>query len=94
MIVTAGLELDCITLGVGSQPPLFRCLTLSVRPGEIVTLIGSSGSGKSSLLSFLTGTLDPAFRTSGCVRIDMSRDCPLNGGGSVSSSRTICYSPT
>ncbi len=68
--MTAGLELDCITLGVGSQPPLFQCLTLSVRPAEIVTLIGPSGSGKSSLLSFLTGTLDPAFRASGRVRID------------------------
>ncbi|HXV23452.1 MAG TPA: ATP-binding cassette domain-containing protein [Alphaproteobacteria bacterium] len=68
--MTAGLELDCITLGVGGRPPLFRCFTLLVPLAEIVTLIGPSGCGKSSLLSFLTGTIDPAFRASGRVRID------------------------
>jgi putative thiamine transport system ATP-binding protein len=68
--VTARLELDCVSLGLPGRPPLIRCLTLAVSSGEIVTLIGPSGSGKSSLLSFLTGTLDPAFVAAGRVRID------------------------
>jgi len=32
--------------------------------------MGPSGSGKSSLLAFLCGTLDPAFRSQGRVRLD------------------------
>lgn len=68
--MTQGLELDCVRLRIGDRPPLIRCLSLRVLPGQIVTLIGPSGSGKSSLLSFLTGTLDPAFRASGQVRIE------------------------
>ncbi len=67
--MTSALELDCITLAVGDRPPLFRCFRLTVLPGQIVTLIGPSGSGKSSLLSHLTGTLDPAFQVSGRVRV-------------------------
>jgi putative thiamine transport system ATP-binding protein len=68
--MSQGLQLDCVSLSIGDRPPLIRGLSLSVAPGEIVTLIGPSGSGKSSLLSFLTGTLDPAFRASGHVRLD------------------------
>jgi putative thiamine transport system ATP-binding protein len=68
--MTQGLELDCVRLGIGERPPLIRCLSLTVLPGQIVTLIGPSGSGKSSLLSYLTGTLDPSFRATGQVRIE------------------------
>lgn len=67
--MSSALDLDRITLAVGERPPLFRCFSLTVPPGQIVTLIGPSGSGKSSLLSYLTGTLDPAFRASGRVRV-------------------------
>jgi putative thiamine transport system ATP-binding protein len=68
--MTAPLELDRITLGLPGRAPLIRALSLRIPSGEIVTLIGPSGSGKSSLLSFLTGTLDRAFAASGRVRVD------------------------
>jgi putative thiamine transport system ATP-binding protein len=68
--MTSRLELDSVTLSLPGRPPLIRCISLAVRSGEIVTLIGPSGSGKSSLLSFLTGTLDPTFAASGRVRVD------------------------
>jgi putative thiamine transport system ATP-binding protein len=44
-------------------------LDLAVAPGEIATLMGPSGSGKSSLLAYLCGTLDPAFRGEGRIRL-------------------------
>jgi putative thiamine transport system ATP-binding protein len=67
--MSQGLVLEAVTLSVGERV-LSAALSLCVRPGEIVTVIGPSGSGKSSLISFLTGTLDPAFRATGRVRID------------------------
>ncbi len=40
-----------------------------VPPGECLTLMGSSGCGKSSLLNYLAGTLPAVFRASGHVRV-------------------------
>ncbi len=68
--MTAGLALEGVTLGLAGRPPLIEGLSLRVPPGEIVTLIGPSGSGKSSLLAYLTGTLDLAFRACGRVWVD------------------------
>jgi putative thiamine transport system ATP-binding protein len=68
--MSQGLVLEEVTLSIGERIPLIGALSLRVAPGQIVTLIGPSGSGKSSLLSFLTGTLDPAFHATGRVRID------------------------
>jgi ABC-type Fe3+/spermidine/putrescine transport system ATPase subunit len=51
-------------------------VSLDVRPGEFVTLLGPSGSGKSTLLHILAGLVDP---TSGSIRIagkDVTRTPP------------------
>lgn len=40
-----------------------------VEPGEILTIMGPSGSGKSSLLAYMAGFLAPAFQASGAVMI-------------------------
>ncbi len=42
----------------------------SVNPGETLTLMGPSGSGKSSLLAFTGGFLDPVFNASGLVTLN------------------------
>lgn len=64
-----GLVLEQVGLWLG-QRRLLGPLDLAIAPGENATLMGRSGSGKSSLLAFLCGTLDPAFGSRGRVRLD------------------------
>jgi putative thiamine transport system ATP-binding protein len=66
---TAGLVLERISLAAGGRP-LFSDLSLRVPPGTVVTLMGPSGSGKSSLLSLICGTLDATLESSGRVWLD------------------------
>lgn len=62
------LELKGVRLGLAGRT-LLGPLDLLVGPGEIVTLMGPSGSGKSSLLALICGTLDPNFQVEGGVAI-------------------------
>jgi putative ABC transport system ATP-binding protein len=68
--MSAMLELRGVskTYGAGlAEVHALRAIDLSVAPGELVAIMGPSGSGKSSLLT-IAGTLEDA--TSGDVRID------------------------
>ncbi|MEP6826663.1 MAG: ATP-binding cassette domain-containing protein, partial [Aestuariivirga sp.] len=49
---------------------LIAPFNLSVEHGEIVTLMGPSGSGKSSLLSAIAGTLQPPLAVVGDVQLN------------------------
>ncbi|MCF8478824.1 MAG: ATP-binding cassette domain-containing protein [Rhodospirillum sp.] len=63
------LILDDLTVLLGGGP-LFAPLSLTVEAGEVVTLMGPSGVGKSTLLALLTGTLDRAFTPRGRVTLE------------------------
>lgn len=59
------IEIKNLTLQLG-QKEIFTGLNLNVKRGEKVGIIGSEGSGKSSLLDIIVGRLPP---TSGSARI-------------------------
>jgi ABC-type dipeptide/oligopeptide/nickel transport system ATPase component len=69
------LSVHSDTLG-SAQGTLIQNLRLDVQPGQILTLMGASGSGKSSVLAAIAGTLDSvaegaqALRCTGTVRLD------------------------
>ncbi|MCP1336786.1 ATP-binding cassette domain-containing protein [Futiania mangrovi] len=67
-LTPAPLALDGVTIARGEQRLVDR-LSLTVAPGEIVTLMGPSGCGKSTLLAWVCGTLAPAFAATGRVRL-------------------------
>ena len=60
-----GLFLDDVTIALNGH----RLVAVAhrVAPGEVLTVMGPSGSGKSSLLAYIGGFLPPAFQASGRV---------------------------
>ena len=41
-----------------------------IAPGEVLTVMGPSGVGKSTLLAFVTGTLAADFKATGSIKLD------------------------
>jgi putative thiamine transport system ATP-binding protein len=60
------LTVEQVSLRVSGET-LFAPLDLHVPAGIVTTVIGPSGSGKSSLLAYLCGTLAPEFEKQGRV---------------------------
>jgi putative thiamine transport system ATP-binding protein len=63
-----GLSLRDVTIFKGGAP-LIR-VHHDVPPGAVLTVMGPSGVGKSTLLAFITGTLAPDFTAEGQVWLD------------------------
>lgn len=56
---TGRLRFHDITFAyTGASGPLFESLSLTLEPGQILTVSGSNGSGKTTLIRMLTGLLD------------------------------------
>jgi putative thiamine transport system ATP-binding protein len=64
-----GLRLRNVRLRVGGAD-LLAGFDLDVAPGAVTTVMGQSGCGKSSLLAYVCGTLEPVFEASGEVWLD------------------------
>lgn len=62
------LVLEQVTLCI-DQRALFAPLSLRVEPGTVTSVVGASGSGKSSLLKYLCGILPSGITAAGSVRI-------------------------
>ncbi len=64
------LELRNVALKFKDGQDLIKPFSVAMKPGEVVTLMGRSGSGKSSVLSFIGGDLPDAFEASGDISLD------------------------
>ena len=63
-----GLSLQDVTITKGAAPLL--SVSHDIASGEILTVMGPSGVGKSTLLAFVTGTLAADFTATGRVFLD------------------------
>jgi putative thiamine transport system ATP-binding protein len=63
------LELIDLSLSLPTRV-LVAGLNARVEPGQVLTLMGESGCGKSSLLAYLAGSLQPPLMAAGAVRLD------------------------
>jgi ATP-binding cassette subfamily B protein len=65
--VDGGIRFDDITFGYEAGKPVLENFTLAVVPGEILAVVGTTGSGKTTLVNLLLRFYDPQ---SGTIRID------------------------
>ena len=56
----ASINIDCATFTYeGNSKPTLNDITLNVKPGQIVALVGRSGAGKTTLADLIIGVLEP-----------------------------------
>lgn len=64
--MTDGLVLSDLRVTYRNGAELF-CISTQIKPGQILSVMGPSGTGKSTLLAALTGTLSRDFTASGKI---------------------------
>jgi ATP-binding cassette, subfamily B, bacterial len=65
--VRGGIEFRDVGFAYGADRPVFSHLSFTVRPGEQVAIVGTSGVGKTTLLSLILRFYDP---TAGAILLD------------------------
>ncbi|NYH45996.1 putative ABC transport system ATP-binding protein [Micromonospora jinlongensis] len=61
------LTLQRVSVGYGDAPTVLRDVSVTLRPGRVLALTGSSGAGKTTLLNAMAGLLPPR---DGTVTVD------------------------
>lgn len=67
-IEASGLHISAVEISLAGSK--LMAVDAQVAPGAVFTVMGPSGSGKSSLLNLIGGFLPPAFTASGDVLLD------------------------
>jgi ABC-type transporter Mla maintaining outer membrane lipid asymmetry ATPase subunit MlaF/ABC-type transporter Mla maintaining outer membrane lipid asymmetry permease subunit MlaE len=73
------IEIQELSLRFGGDRPVYSKLNLRIDPGELVCVVGPSGSGKSVLLSLLLGNLPAEAKVHGSMHLfgtEVSRSYP------------------
>ncbi len=65
--VRGDVSIEGVTFGYEPDRPVLRDVTLTLRAGQTIALVGATGAGKSTLASLVPRFFDP---WTGCVRID------------------------
>ncbi|WP_254849257.1 ABC transporter ATP-binding protein [Mycobacterium sp. GA-1841] len=65
--LTGAISFERVAFSYDSATPVLRDVTFDVQPGQLVGVVGHTGSGKSSLVSLIPRFYDPS---AGTVRID------------------------
>lgn len=66
---STGLRIDALSIH-HADGRLLLAISAEIAPGEVLSVMGPSGIGKSTLLAWLAGHLDPAFRAEGTLYLD------------------------
>ena len=67
--IRGAIAFENIAFGYGNDTPVLRDVSFNIEPGQVVGIVGPTGSGKSTVLSLLPRFYDP---TAGRVLIDGS----------------------
>jgi subfamily B ATP-binding cassette protein MsbA len=65
--VKGEITFDHVAFGYGNEPPVLRDVCFTIKPGQVVGIVGPTGSGKSTVVSLMPRFYDP---TGGRVLID------------------------
>lgn len=66
-VAAPGIELDHVSFSYDSGHKVLDNISLKVRPGEKIAVVGTNGAGKTTLIKLICGLLHP---TDGQIRID------------------------
>ncbi|MCP1412059.1 ABC transporter ATP-binding protein [Paenarthrobacter sp. A20] len=75
-VTDAGIVLDNVTFAYPGQRPALRGVSLTVKPGERVAIVGTSGAGKTTLAKVIMGLEHPGSGTAWVGGLDSAAAPP------------------